>query len=129
MVTDIQKQIRLYYIYWALIGTWFATEIWIFFTRRYLTVGYIGIMEAITFGIGLLANIPTGALADRFRRRNTVMLGVLLGGLGFTLWGLATFGWMIFIGILIYSVGISFQTGADDAMMYDYLKAQNAEHL
>lgn len=129
MVTDVNKQIRLYYLYYALVGTWFATGVLLFFSEKFLSVSTFGVIEAITFTIGLLANIPTGALADRFGRRNMVILGVILGGLGFFLWGFATTGVMIFLGDLLYYVGTAFQTGADDAMMYDYLKSQGKEDL
>jgi len=121
MVTDVNKQIRFYYLYYALVGTWFATGVLLFFSEKFINVSTFGVIEAITFAIGLLANIPSGALADRFGRRNMVIFGVILNGLGFFLWGLATTGVMIFLGDLLYYVGTAFQTGADDAMMYDYL--------
>ncbi len=50
-------------------------------------------------------------------------------GIGFATWGLAVTGWMVLAGIVLYSVGGSLQSGADEAMMYDYLKAQGRENV
>lgn len=129
MDKEINKYIRFYYIYWALVGTWFATAVWIFFSRKYLSLEQIGLMDALIVAIGVCAEVPSGALADRFGRKKVVTLGVLLAGFGFTLWGFATAGWMILAGNILYIVGTAFQSGADDAMMYDYLKGRGKEDL
>ena len=127
MENTIKKQVQYYYIYWALVGTWFASGILFFFNRKYLDLGYLGILDAVVFAIGLLANIPAGALADKFGRRKIVIIGVIVGGVGYSLWGFSVAGWMIVIGNLLYAIGISLQSGADEAMMYEYLKANGKE--
>jgi len=129
MNNDIKKQVSLYYINTALIGTWFTSGVTLFFSRRFLTDSSIGWIDAIAFGIGLLAEIPSGTMADIFGRRRTVIVGVVLMGIGFATWGLAVTGWMVLAGIVLYSVGGSLQSGADEAMMYDYLKAQGRENV
>lgn len=126
-MTTVNKQITLYYIYCALVGTWFASGIALFFNSKFLSIGQLGIIDALVFAIGLGAEIPTGILADRFGRRRIVILGVILGGVGYTVWGLAIAGWMVLVGNILYAIGASFQSGADDAMMYDYLKGQGKE--
>ena len=48
-------------------------------------------------------------------------------GIGYTVTGYAFSGVMILGGYIVYSIGSSFFTGADDALMYDYLKENNQE--
>lgn len=110
-------------------GTWFTTGVILFFYRKFLNDADIGVVEALTFGLGLLAEIPSGTFADKFGRRKTVILGTFSAGIGFAVWGLAVNSLMVFLGILIFSIGTALQSGADEAMMYDYLKSQNRESL
>ena len=126
---NVRRQITLYYINILLVGTWFTSGVTLFFSRRFLTDGGIGWVDAAAFGIGLLAEIPSGTIADVFGRRRTVMLGVAMMGVGFAIWGLAVSGWMVFVGIGLYSVGAALQSGADEAMLYDFLKANGHEDL
>jgi MFS family permease len=125
----VHRQITLYYIYGALVGTWFASGIALFFNLKYLSIGQLGLMDAAVFALGLVADIPTGVLADRWGRRRIVILGVVLGGVGYAVWGVASAGWMVVVGNILYAIGASFQSGAADAMMYDYLKGQGQDDL
>ncbi len=125
----MQKQVTLYYIYIALIGTWFTSGVTLFFSRKFLTDTQFGVMDALAFSLGLLAEIPSGIIADTFGRRRTVMIGVIVSGLGFGIWGLSVTGWMVFVGVLLFSLGTALQSGADEAMLYDYLKAHGNEHV
>jgi MFS family permease len=122
-----KKQITLYYMYITLIGTWFTSGVTLFFNRNFLTDTHIGWMEAIAFGVGLLAEIPSGTIADKLGRRKTVLVGTLVSGIGFVCWGVAVAGWMVVVGVLLFALGTSLQSGADEAMMYDYLKAHGQE--
>ena len=126
---DIKRKLNLYYIYSALIGTWFASGVWLFFSRKYLNNSTFGIIDSITFGIGMFAEVPAGVLADKIGRRKTVILGITMMGIGYLIWGSAWNGWLIFLGILVYCIGGAFQSGADEAMMYDYLKFHQLEYL
>ncbi|MDQ5972336.1 MAG: hypothetical protein QG553_495 [Patescibacteria group bacterium] len=121
----VTKAKRRFYTTTALTSAYFATGNWLFFWRLYLTNGGIGVVDAICYLVGTLAEVPTGAIADRIGRRRIMLLGVILLGIGYTVMGLAINGNMILIGYMIYSIGSSFYSGADDALMYDYLKTNN----
>lgn len=129
MPPEIRQQLRKYYLYSFLLGTWFASAIWVFFSRKFLTDTSIGIIDAIALGIGLLAEVPSGTIADVFGRRRTVIAGTIIYVVGYGLWGFSVNGWMAFFGIMLTAVGNAFQSGADEAMMYDYLKAHNQEKI
>lgn len=123
---DITRAKRLFYSVQIVSSLFFATANWLFFWRLYLTNGQIGFVDASVFLIGMLAEIPSGAVADRLGRRRAMIIASLLMGIGYTMTGFALDGSMIFIGFAIYMIGNSLFSGADDALMYDYLKAHGA---
>lgn len=124
---QVERAIRLFYVTTGLVSAYFATGVWLFFWRLYLTNGQIGLLDASCFLIGMIAEIPSGALADRLGRRRTMILGLLLMGIGYGGMGLAATGWQIWLGFAGVSIGTAFLSGADDALMYDYLKAHKQE--
>ncbi len=124
---EIKRAKRLFYSTTVLWSAFFATGNWLFFWRLYLTNGGIGLVDAICFTVGMIAQVPTGAIADKIGRRRTMILGATLMGVGYGATGFAINGAGILAGYLIYSIGASFYSGADDALMYDYLKARGCE--
>jgi MFS family permease len=124
---EVKKALKSFYTISTFWSAFFATANWFFFWRIFLSSGKIGLVDSICFLVGMIAQIPTGAIADKIGRRQTMILGTTLMGLGYGFTGLASSGIDIFIGYLVYSVGSSFYSGADDAYMYDYLKAKNLE--
>lgn len=69
------KTVRNYYFTEAFMNMWFIAPVWFFVFRHFLTVSQIGINEIICFSIGLLAEVPTGAIADKIGRRKTLIIG------------------------------------------------------
>lgn len=122
---QIQRAIRLFYISNGLQAAYFATGTWLFFWRLYMDNGQIGLLDGSCFLAGMLADIPSGAIADRLGRRRTILLGQIMMAIGYSGMGIATSGWHIWLGFLGVSVGTALYSGADDAMLYDYLKAHS----
>lgn len=125
----LKKQINWFYVLSALFACWFATGNWYFLWKIYLLNKEIGIVDSICFAAGLLVEIPSGAIADIFGRRKTLVIATLLMAIGYTLMGLAHSGLMLLLTYLVFAVGYAFYSGADDALMYDNLVAHGAEHL
>ncbi len=65
----------------------------------------------------LVFEVPTGAFADAFSRRTSVVLGQLLFGLAFVLEGLVPLVAMILVAEAIRGVGESFTSGALQALV------------
>lgn len=118
---QLNNQIRWFYLLSALFACWFATGNWYFLWKLYLTNGQIGIFDSICFTAGMLVEIPSGAIADLFGRKKTLITACLLMAIGYTAMGLATSGGMILVTYLIFTIGFGFYSGADDALMYDRL--------
>ncbi len=74
-----------------------------------------------------MAEVPSGALADRFSRCRAVVVAGVLQAVGYGLWilmpGFAGFA----AGFVLWGVGGSFASGAFQALVYDGLRAAGQE--
>ena len=76
-----------------------------------------------------ILELPTGLVADVFGRRISILIGLVLNGLGFLLQGL----WPTFIGVLLAQVlwggGFTFTSGASEAWITDETDEDTAAGL
>ncbi len=76
----------------------------------------------------VIFEIPSGYLADILGRRKTLIMGSILGTAGFAIYAVFS-GFLAFLfAEIILGIGQSFISGADSALMYDSLKADNREN-
>ena len=74
------------------------------------------------------AEVPTGALADRWSRRGALALAGALQAAAFSIWTVAP-GFRAFaIGFVVWGVGGALMSGTSEALVYDGLAALDAEH-
>lgn len=76
-----------------------------------------------------LFEIPTGILADVKSRKLSVIIGLILIGLGFLTESLVTNFWAILLCQVIWGFGYTFTSGADEAWIADELGGKNLEQL
>lgn len=129
MASVAAKNVTRLYIVTALTNLWFFTGSWLYFYRLYMSDRQIGVLDGLVFGVGLLAEIPSGALADLLGRKRQLLLGLLLMSGGFLLQGFAADYWHIFAGMVLFTVGMAFVSGSDDALVYDSLDAERKSNL
>jgi MFS family permease len=96
------------------------------FTDSGLSSAEISVLFALWSCVGVVAEVPFGALADRFSRRaNLVAAGVLQAG-GYALW-IAMPGFPAFaVGFALWGLGGALVSGALEALLYDGLAAVGA---
>ncbi len=82
MTTEQNWLSNKYLVYRFLIGLGFAGAIWLYFYRIFITDQQLGVLDGLAFAIGLLAEVPTGALADKFGQDKILRLGLVLVGSG-----------------------------------------------
>ena len=76
------------------------------------------VLEASVF----LFEVPTGVLADSVSRRLSIIIGMIVMGVGFSLEGsIPVFGWIL-IAQVIWGLGYTFTSGAVEAWISDELK-------
>lgn len=115
--------------YKFLTNTWFFSAVWLYFYRIFINDAQIGILDGVAFAIGLVAEVPSGVMADKFGRDKMVKLGQLLAGLGLITQGMGSSLIPFIVGQAVMMIGISFVSGADEALFFDNLKfKQNSKH-
>ncbi len=123
------KNVTKLYILTALTNLWFVTGSWLYFYRLYMSDRQIGILDGLVFGVGLIAEIPSGALADMLGRKRQLQLGLLLMSAGWLVQGFAQAYWYILVGMVMFTVGMALVSGSDDALVYDSLDAEGKSGL
>ncbi|RBM16541.1 MFS transporter [Prauserella sp. PE36] len=87
----------------------------------------ISALFAIWSVVGIVVEVPTGALADRFSRKSALVAGGVLQAAGYALWT-ATPGFTAFAaGFVLWGLGGSLVSGSVEALLYDGLVATGAQ--
>jgi MFS family permease len=76
---------------------------------------------------GILAQVPTGALADRYSRRRAVAAAGLLQACGYTIWTLFPHFAGFAAGFVAWGLGGALFSGSLEALLYDGLAAHGAQ--
>jgi MFS family permease len=99
----------------------------LFFADTGLSDVEISVLFAIWSTVGVLAEVPTGALADRFSRRGTLVAAGVCQAVGYVLWttlpGFAAFA----VGFVLWGLGGALGSGSLEALLYDGLSAVGAQ--
>lgn len=112
---------RKYLLYELSSSLFFIGAVWLYFYRLFITDAEVGILDAFAFGIGIIAEVPSGALADKFGRSRITRLGLILGGCGFLIQAIGGGFIPLFIGQSILMIGSAFISGADEALFFSKL--------
>lgn len=72
--------------------------------------------------------IPSGWMADVWGRRKTLIFGSILGSAGFLMYSFSYGFWAFVAAEIILGIGHSFVSGADSALLFDSLKADNKDN-
>ncbi len=75
----------------------------------------------------VIFEIPSGYVADVIGRKKTLIFGSVLGTAGFAIYSFFSGYWAFMAAEIILGLGHSFISGADSAMLYDSLKADNRQ--
>jgi MFS family permease len=98
----------------------------LFFLDTGLTDGQISALFALWSLTGFLAEVPTGALADRWSRRGSVVLAGVLQAVAFALWTAIPVAVSFAAGLVVWGIGGALMSGAAEALVYDGLAEAGA---
>jgi MFS family permease len=117
------------YVYRFLMNFQLWWPIWVIYLlkERDLSLTQITLLDTPFFLLIVLAEVPTGAIADRFGRRTSLMLGSALFAIAVFIFGVAENYLVILLSYTAWGLGQTFQSGADAAILYDSLKRAGRE--
>ncbi|MBV5315409.1 MAG: MFS transporter [Prolixibacteraceae bacterium] len=117
-------------LYLIKIAKWFNLVmpiVVLFYQDNGLSMSQIFLLKSI-YSIAMVATeLPSGYLADVWGCRKTLLLGAILGTLGILIYSFSGTFYSFVVAEIILGIGFSFISGADSAMLYDSLKAENRE--
>ena len=115
------KNIRLFYLAGIFLNGWFILPNWVFFFSRYLSKVEIGIIDGVAILVGIVLEVPTGALSDLFGKKKTLIFGCICLAISSIYLVLATRFWQFLLGNVLMFIGFAFNSGSLEAFAYDSL--------
>jgi len=116
------------YIYRVFGSLNFITPIFVIYLGdKGLGMTQIMILQAVFTLALMLFSIPCGALADRFGRKNVMIVSTILYSAGYFVYYLSNSFTELMIAELIFSLSVASWEGSKSAFLYDTLKALGEE--
>ncbi len=117
-----QRNIRKLYAIQACTQALFVIPVIVLFWQSYgLDLHQIMLLQACFALTVFVLEIPTGYLADRWGRRNTIVLGCCFGFAAYAAYALGTGFWQFLAAEVLIGAGSSLLSGTIEAMTYDSL--------
>lgn len=99
----------------------------LYFNSLGLDMTEIYMLQSIFAFTIVIVEVPSGYLADLFSRKMLLIIGTLLGAVGFFTMGLASGFADLVIAELMLAFSVSFMSGSDSAILYDTLLEDSQE--
>ncbi len=103
---------------------YFEPFIILFFMQQGLSFTQIGILIGFRELFINLIEIPSGAVADLFGRRRSMILSFISYIISFAVFGLSSQYWHFFAAMFFFAIGEAFRTGTHKAMIFTWLRLQ-----
>jgi len=119
-----------YYLYKALRFPllWMPIYVVFFQDARGLSLAHIGIIDAVFWLATALGEVPTGVIADRYGRKTSMLLGTALYTVSISLVAFVESFPVIILAYVGWGIALTLTSGADEALLYESLKADNRTH-
>ena len=104
---------------------YFEPFIILFFLQSGLSFTQIGFLVAFRELFINLMEIPSGAVADLFGRRRSMILSFTAYIISFAIFGLSGIYWHFFLAMFFFAVGEAFRTGTHKAMIFTWLRIED----
>ena len=100
----------------------------LFYQDNGLGMSQIFLLKSIYSLAMVVAELPSGYLADVWGCRRTLLIGAVMGTIGIIIYSISSDFASFAVAEVILGVGFSFVSGADSALLYDSLKAEKREN-
>jgi len=121
--------VRRYYLFEFLSSFSFFSAVLIpFYTQwGHITLGQSQMIQAWFMLWIFILEVPTGVVADRFGRKNSIALGALIIGFATLVYGSFPHLGIFLLGEFLFATGVALISGANNALLYDALKENGQE--
>ena len=92
-----------------------------------LSEAQVSFLFALWSVTAFVAEVPTGALADRWSRRGALVLASVLQAAAFVVWTAAPGFGAFAVGFVVWGLGGALMSGSSEALVYDELAALDAQ--
>jgi MFS family permease len=120
-----------FYLYYFILGL--SGMIFPFMVIYFVNLGFsffqISILLAAYSVSMFVFEIPTGAFADGFSRKYSVVLGFIICGLAVLLIGFTSIFWVLFFLFVFVGLGMTLISGSEESWVIDNLNFYNREDL
>jgi len=125
----VARNVPLAFAYALFMDFSLTAPIWVLYLRdeRGFSMAQITFMEVPLFLLIVFAEVPTGAVADRYGRRISLLLASSILAVSMYVYGVARDYALILVSNLTWALAFTFRSGADTALLYDSLKALGRE--
>jgi len=103
---------------------YFEPFIILFFLQRGLSFTQIGFLIAFRELFINLMEVPSGAVADLFGRRRSMILSFVSYIISFAVFGFSREYWHFFIAMFFFAIGEAFRTGTHKSMIFTWLRLE-----
>ena len=122
------------YLFIAIGASVFFPMIFVVSSLYQITVAGLSPLQLVLIGTTLevaafIFEIPTGIIADVYSRKLSIIIGYVLMGLGFLVMGFFPSFWPILFAQVIWGLGYTFTSGAEEAWISDEIGEENANQL
>ena len=118
------RNIPVYYLFYAVSGFLIWMPIWVIYLQelRGMTLTQIATIESIFWITVVLAEVPTGAVADRWGRRISLVLGGFCFCVGSVVFAFSSTYVVLLAAYIMVAVAMTLYSGAGHALIYDTLR-------
>ncbi len=101
---------------------WLPVYVIFFQEARGLTLAQIGVIDAVFWLTTALGEVPTGVVADRYGRKNSMLIGTVLYTLAVGIVAVADAYAIILMAYVLWGIALTLTSGADEALLYESLR-------
>lgn len=119
----LRRSTKAYFVYYIASQAVFDRGIFILFLlAQGFSEAQTGLLQSILFFSAFLFEIPTGLLGDKYGRKKSVVIGLILF-IAYCIGVISISGLIAFIGFYgLYGLAMSLVSGSDRALIYDHYK-------
>ena len=123
LMPKLRRNITLDYLYSFICNLNMSSSIWVLYLMyQGMNLFQIGLLEGIFHATGMLTEIPSGAMADLFGRKRSLIVGRIFLTLSCIIMLFSHSFAGFAIGFILHAWSYNFNSGSEEALVYDSLK-------